>query len=360
MLLPLLLALAGALEIHQIDTGRGNAALVIFPDGQTLLVDAGAVPSRPGPQLAPARPNESRTPGEWIARYIARASRRQPATLDYAVVTHYHDDHMGAIQEVARHVPISRLLDRGNDPPPPADTLSEAYRRWRGSLGGRAVTVHPGHADQIRIAGCEVRTVAANGTVWTGGTESTARSVFPARWQDLPAAERPNENHFSIALRVRCGAFEYYTGGDLVGTVLDNLPAWHDLETPVAQAVGEVDVAVLNHHGWLDSTNAFFLATLRPRVLIVPAWHATHPDHGVVRRAISPRIYAGPRDLFTTALLDAPRDVLSYLPRSPFTAAGGHIVVRVAPGGDTYRVQLVDSRDEAGRVVSEHGPFESR
>src|ERR1044072_2776377 len=31
----------GTLDIHQINTGRGNAALLIFPDGTSMLLDAG-------------------------------------------------------------------------------------------------------------------------------------------------------------------------------------------------------------------------------------------------------------------------------------------------------------------------------
>ena len=31
----------GTLDIHQIVTGRGNAAFMMFPDGTTLLLDAG-------------------------------------------------------------------------------------------------------------------------------------------------------------------------------------------------------------------------------------------------------------------------------------------------------------------------------
>src|SRR5262245_37135503 len=42
----------GMLDIHQIQTGRGNAACLVFPDGTTMLIDAGAVPDRPGPELA--------------------------------------------------------------------------------------------------------------------------------------------------------------------------------------------------------------------------------------------------------------------------------------------------------------------
>src|SRR6478672_12894012 len=66
----------GTLDIHQISTGRGNSALVVLPDGTTLLVDAG-----PG--------------GDLIAAYIARALAPVPARIDYAVLTHFHADHIG-------------------------------------------------------------------------------------------------------------------------------------------------------------------------------------------------------------------------------------------------------------------------
>ncbi|MBV9407839.1 MAG: hypothetical protein JO164_03390, partial [Candidatus Eremiobacteraeota bacterium] len=61
----------GALEIHHLSFGRGNATLCIFPDGTTLLIDAGAVRGNPA-LLAPIRSNASRRPGEWIGRYIKR------------------------------------------------------------------------------------------------------------------------------------------------------------------------------------------------------------------------------------------------------------------------------------------------
>src|SRR6476660_1370849 len=57
----------GTLDIHQISTGRGNAALVVMPDGTTLLIDAGAVSTTP---FADPRPNGTRSPAGWIAYYI--------------------------------------------------------------------------------------------------------------------------------------------------------------------------------------------------------------------------------------------------------------------------------------------------
>src|SRR5690242_3530839 len=119
---------AGTLDIHQISTGRGNAALFILPDGTTLLVDAGAAGDGI-PQTDP-HPDASRSPGEWIARYVKRHLPAGADSLDYALITHFHADHMGqlapsspldrtgsyrlsGITEVAETIPIRTLIDRG-------------------------------------------------------------------------------------------------------------------------------------------------------------------------------------------------------------------------------------------------------
>jgi hypothetical protein len=327
-----------------------------------MLIDAGGVPDRPGPELGPQRPNAARSPGEWIARYVRHFNPGKD--LDYALITHYHDDHMGAIATVGQLIPIRTLLDRGDTPAPAPGPLFDEYRKFRATFGGSAQTFRAGRADQIvarhnagLYPGFEVRNVAGNGVVWTGfGTN--AIQVFPAGWNQLPKEEQPTENDLSIALRIRYGQFDYFTGGDLAGVPLDNLPSWHDLETPVARAVGPVDALVLNHHGWLDTTNTFFLQTLRPRVIVIPAWHATHPDHGVVRRLLSTRIYPGPRDIFSTTLLEAPRTILSYLGQ-PFKSSEGHIVIRVTPGGSTYNVFILNDEDESYRVTGTSGPYSS-
>jgi LmbE family N-acetylglucosaminyl deacetylase len=322
------------------------------------------VPDRPGPELGPERPNASRTPAEWIAQYIQQFSPRTPATLDYALVTHYHDDHMAAIPALGGLISIAKLIDRGDTPAPMPSPLVEQYRKFRQSFGGKVESLRPGHDDQIvairggkPYPGFEVRNVAADGEVWTGaGTET--QQVFPPGWNQLPAAEQPSENELSCALLIRYGRFDYFTGGDLPGVPLDGLPAWHDLETPVARAIGQVDALVLNHHGWLDTTNGFFLRTLRPRIVIIPAWHATHPDHGVLRRLLSDRVAPGPRDLFTTTLLAAPQAIFSYLGQ-PFKSTEGHIVIRVAPGGDSYKVFILDDTNESHLITAIFGPYSS-
>ena len=62
----------GYLDIHQINTGRGNSAFLILPDGTTALIDAGELdptdPRTMSPRNTPAKPNGDRHAGEWIAR----------------------------------------------------------------------------------------------------------------------------------------------------------------------------------------------------------------------------------------------------------------------------------------------------
>ena len=62
----------GALDIHQISTGRGNAGLYILPDGTTLLVDAGEMPVKTAAHT-PDRPDATRLAGERVVRYIRHA-----------------------------------------------------------------------------------------------------------------------------------------------------------------------------------------------------------------------------------------------------------------------------------------------
>ena len=94
---------AGTLDIHQISTGRGNAAFMRFPGGASLLLDAGDGGDVP---FAIAKPNQSKPPADWIAAYIGRMLPAAEPVVDYAVVTHFHPDHMGAFAGVSRQITI--------------------------------------------------------------------------------------------------------------------------------------------------------------------------------------------------------------------------------------------------------------
>ena len=359
---------AGTLDIHQISTGKGNAALVVMPDGTTLLIDAGDATA----PFSEPRPNGSVSPAAWIARYIDTVlPTASPRRLDYALITHFHADHMGAIAELASLVPIRKIVDRGwPDYAYPAPVTAAFVQKYREFLQQRTADhslvverIRVGQADQFvpvretaaHFANFEIRNVAGNGEVWTGKGTATTKHFPEGKAAD---PEISWENICSIGIRIRYGRFGFYTGGDAFGIADPGLPSWVDLETPIAEAIGETDVHVVNMHGSISVENPFFVTTLRSRVTILPSWSATHPSADVLKRIMAPRAYPGPRDVFATVLREPTRIAMG--PRADQIKGLGHIVVRVEEGGAIYRVVVVDDATDNLTVKSVHGPYESR
>jgi len=196
--------------------------------------------------------------------------------------------------------------------------------------------------------------VSVNGEVWTGKGDATLKTFPPSA--GLKEEDRAPENPCSIALRLRYGAFTYFTGGDLYGQPEPGAPSFWDVETPIAKAIGRTDVMVVNHHGSIEPANPFFLGTLKPRVVIVPAWSATHPSPDVLKRLLSKRIWPEPRGVFVTRLRE-PTKLTIGARASQVASDAGHVVVRVEPGGASYRVFVVEDTNESGTVKSVHGPY---
>lgn len=377
----------GTLDIHQISSGRGNAAVYLFPDGTTMLVDAGELPSKT-PRHTPDRPDSSRRAGEWIVRYVQHALRHDPQpALDYLLLTHFHEDHMGGpaddapaapageyrltgVTRVAESLPIGKLLDRAwpdYQPPIPDNSTMKNYRaflKWQTENKGLKVERFlPGRNDQVvlcrdpqKYPHFEFRNVAANGEIWTG-VGNVTRQHFPDL-DSVPRGQWPHENMLSTAFRLSYGKFDYFNGADIPGVPPEGSPLWHDVETPVAKAVGPVEAAVVDHHGYLDSQNEFLVATLRPRAWVISVWDSGHPTARVWNRLRSNGLYPGPRDVFATDVHPATNLVIGSLDK--LASSHGHIVLRVSPGGDEYRVVIVDDTSESHKVTKVFGPYPSR
>lgn len=378
----------GTLDIHQIATGRGSAALIIGPDGTSIMIDAGASNS-PAVVSSAARPDASRRAGEWIGRYARRhLAPTKRVEIDYFVATHLHPDHVGdvgndtppapsgtfvlsGVTDVAALLPIRTLIDRGFPDygypapfPAPFANNYRAYVDWRRSQGQSCERLRAGAADQLvlRHAGADypgfaIRNIAVNGLIWTG-KDQAVESIVPELAR-LARADYPDENMCSIALRISYGGFDYYTGGDLACSTAEGTQPWRDVETPVARATGPVDVAVSNHHGYFDAVGPESVRVLQPRVWVVPAWHVTHPGIAQLERMLSERLYPGPRNIFITDLADAAA-LLNQRFLSRVSSSSGHVVVRVEPGGARYRVYVTGNQDESDTIVAVFGPYDCR
>jgi Metallo-beta-lactamase superfamily len=372
----------GTLDIHQIATGRGNSALMIMPDGTTLLVDAGAAGD--GIPETDPHPDASRSPGMWIVRYLQRHLPAGAASLDYALITHFHVDHMGqlrvssplagagayrltGITEVGDAIPIHRMLDRGwpdYSYLAPADETMANYRRFLEAQQKNGMTVErfkPGSKNQIalrhdpsKFSEFEIQNIIGNGEMWTGLGEAT-RQLFPALDTLIPA-DRPNENMCSLGFRLRYGRFRYFTGGDLPGTPDPGFPAWHGVEAAIGPAIGRVDVHVVNQHGSMGEESEEFLRSLGSTVLIVPSWAPSHPAPDVLKRIMNSRFAPSKRFVFATDLREAAKIVIGQR-ATQLAGPPGHIVVRVSPRGESYRIFVLENHDERDLIAAIQGPF---
>jgi beta-lactamase superfamily II metal-dependent hydrolase len=381
----------GVLEIHHLATNRGNSALLILPDGTTMMVDVGALYGTT-PYLSEPKPSAERRPGEWIGRYAQRRLRGAGlAGIDTFLLTHLHADHVGAVPpgvaanaegyvptgvgDVAGVVPIRRFVDRAypeySYPGPLTADFQKNYRAFLAAKQKDGATVERfrvGARDQfglVHAAGSyptfEVRNLAANGEVWTGQGEATAKR-FPelATLRELgnsaeSSGSAPSENCCSCAIRLRYGRFGYYTGGDLTNDTNYGRDPWRDIETPVAQVCGPVSVAVANHHGYFNADGAEFVRALRPEVFVIPAWDSAHPTVNTLNTFFSKAIYPGARDGFATLVKEENR--IANKKTDDLKSRNGHVVVRVEPGGGSFRVLVVSNEDEEDRVVVGFGPY---
>jgi beta-lactamase superfamily II metal-dependent hydrolase len=397
----------GYLDLHHINTGRGSAAYYVFPDGTTMLLDAGELspldPRTFTARNSPITPDSTKKPYEWIVNYIRQvAPPSNNLSIDYGLITHFHDDHFGAwypaaplstsgkflltgITGVADLLPIHTLIDRGYpDYNYPYDIKKSAkqygggeiefghtmnnyfeFTREKQAKGMQMASLKAGSHKQFRLLydakafpSFFVQNVKANQWIWTG-KDSAVIQHFPA----IDIANRktwPDENSLSLALTINYGSFTYYTGGDNPGNVFTGDNPLRDVETPIAKAVGKVDIATMDHHGNRDAVNEYMVKTLQPTVWIGQTWSSDHPGHEVLARVTNKNIYSADRDLFATNMLEANRLVIGSLIDRSYKSQQGHIVIRVMPGGSSYYVIVLDDSKASMPVKAVFGPYTSQ
>src|SRR5258706_2354453 len=133
------------LEIYFIDTGGGQATLVVSPSGESLLFDTGTA----DPKKAQA---------DRISAAIKDAGVQQ---LDYVIISHYHGDHVGNATELASRLPIRNWYDHGAYTVEHQPGRVTGFASWMPTRETAKVTV-PKPGDKIPIAGLDVEFVSGS------------------------------------------------------------------------------------------------------------------------------------------------------------------------------------------------------
>ncbi|MGI6573468.1 MAG: ComEC/Rec2 family competence protein [Fermentimonas sp.] len=383
----------GELDIHHIYTGRGEANFFILPDGTSMLIDAGNYDRQDYLLMTPALPDTTRQAGEWIARYIERVNPHKDH-VNYFFLSHFHDDHFGevrntmqmttgrdpdyilsGISEVAEQIHFDKLVDSSYpryDFPreDPNDKHLRNYRNfveWQTKSGGlKAEPFSVGSTDQFVLhhdassyPGFKVRNLVSNGVVWTGKgieTDSLVCDTRKNRHRDFSI------NTMSCGIRVSYGAFNYFTAGDLSGRVSDEKGNVFDIEEMVAMVCGEVDICKVNHHGFHDAMPEGFVRNIRAAHYIFPVWDYQHVQASVIGRVTSLKLHNGKQSrLYFTYIPTCLREKCrSRVWGKQIAEENGHVIVKVLPQGDRYKIYIVSAEDESMTVKAVYGPFFSK
>lgn len=141
------------LEIVFYDIGQGDAALIRFPEGSTMLVDGG--PNQAGDQVI-----------------LPHFDELHLHLLNYMVVTHPDADHCGGLDDVVQEIYVGELWENGRS----KDTMT--YQEFDHAVDQNDIprkTVHRG--DEEEIDGCQIKVLHADQGWGDDNTRSIVMSI---------------------------------------------------------------------------------------------------------------------------------------------------------------------------------------
>jgi len=199
---------AQTLTIRFLDVGQGDATLIVSPEGKRVLIDAG--------------PGESAV-GQWLGT-------AHVDTIDLAIASHNHADHIGGMAAVLTAIPVRYYLDNG------VPHTTATYQRT-------------------------IAAVEARGAQYLRPTARTI-TVGTARFRILPPPPGAEDrNNHSVGVLVEFGEFRALLTGD---SELGELGYWLEQDS-----VPQVQVVKVAHHGSANGTSIAWVQRTRPQIAVI-------------------------------------------------------------------------------------------
>lgn len=198
-------------EVHYIDVGQADAALVIC-DGETMMIDGGNSAG-------------SRT----VASYLKNMNIDE---LDYVICSHAHEDHVGGLSGALSAAEADHIYA------PQTESDSKAYKNFKKKANEQGVKIeHPSAGDTLRLGSSKVEILG-------------------------PLTEKGRDlNNTSIVLKITYGSTSFLFTGD----------AEREEEAEILDSGADLKSTVLKvgHHGSSSSTSYPFLRAVMPQYAVI-------------------------------------------------------------------------------------------
>ena len=191
-------------EVTFIDVGQGDCALIVAPDGKTVLIDGGGITNNPG------------SIGEYsLLPYL---KSRGIDHIDMMINSHPHDDHTDGLLSVLEYLDTEQLLCSG---------------LWADDgINQRLLTAAENN-------GAEIVTVAAGDSYPLGDYLHLSFYHPDDSWEAL-SGDDADANDASLVCEVSIGEIDFLFTGDIGGELL---------ATVCDQYAVEAEIIKLPHHG---------------------------------------------------------------------------------------------------------------
>jgi len=256
---------AKLLQIYCIDVEGGQSTLIVDPRGESLLVDTGWAGFN----------------GRDANRILAATAAAGIKRIDYLVITHYHRDHVGGVEQLAARIKIGTFVDHGPNMED-SDSTREGYATYlKVSANSKRIVMRPGGL--IPFKGMSVKFLTAAGAEITAPLPG-AGQPNPYCASEPQAVTDPGENARSLGMLITYGKFRFIDLGDLTKQKEIQLVCPNNL-------IGTADLYLVTHHGYDLSNSRAIVDALHPRVAIMDngphkgdapaAWQIVHDSPGL-------------------------------------------------------------------------------
>ena len=200
-------ALADMLVVRFVDVGQGDASLIEFPDGKTMLIDAAS--------------------SSEVLQQLRDDNRSQ---IDWLVATHPDADHIGGLADIISNYQVASVWA------PEVNSPTKTYTNFLTAIANKGLGIEPCYAGR-RIA---------------AGEGYAIDLLWPQQGASYSA-----DNDYSAIIKVTYGSNTFLFTGDA------------PVDAQSQSVSGHVDVLKVSHHGSASGMDASLARKLTPTISVL-------------------------------------------------------------------------------------------